>query len=103
MTDTQRNLFGAAPATKTKTKPLPKPLPLPAAPVTKLSPQAELQRARNLASVRNERTRMKIGELVMAEKPCAKCGGQRIGELVGVEPQGGLTFEWRCLECCTSP
>lgn len=101
MTDSQRNLFGAAPASKTKAKPL-KQAPLPAAPVSKLSPQDELRRARNLASVRNERARMKLGELVMAEKPCVKCGYQRIGELVGIEPQGGLTFEWRCLECCVS-
>lgn len=99
MTDSQRNLFGASPAAKAKAKPLPKQAPLPAAPVTKLSPQTELQRARNLASVRNARAKLKIGELRLSEDPCEKCGGKRIGELIGVEPQGGCTWEWRCLGC----
>lgn len=102
MTDSQRNLFGAAPASKAKAKPLPKQVPLPAAPVSKLSPKAELQRARNLASVRNERAKMKIGELRLSDTPCVKCGGERIGELVGVYPAGGQQWEWRCLECSVS-
>lgn len=103
MTDSQRNLFGATPAAKTKAKPLPKQVPLPAAPAIKLTPQLELQRARNLASVRNERARMRVGELRLSDEPCLKCGGQRIGEVVGIEPQGGITWEWRCTECSVSP
>lgn len=99
MTDSQRSFFGGnTKAPKAKAKALPKQVPLPAAPTPKLSPNAELLRARNLASVRNERAKMKIGELRLSEDRC-ECGGQRIGELVGVHLAGGQDWEWRCLEC----
>jgi len=101
----QHALFPHAPKQeqKRKAKTLPKQVQLPAAaPARKLSPHDELAQARNLASVRNARAKLKIGELVLSDDPCRDCGGKRIGEVIGVEPEGGLTIEWRCMQCSTS-
>lgn len=102
MSDPQQSMFGGGSAKKAKAKALSKSTPLPAAPAKKLSPNDELIRAKNLASVRKTRAAMKIGELMMSEDPCSDCGGERIGEVIGVEPQGGITMEWRCLKCSSS-
>lgn len=105
MTTAQRNLFGGTTEPKLKSKAQPKLQPQ-AAPAPQLPPNAELQRARNLASVRTERAKLKIGDIRLNDDPVflgaidpCECGAKRIGELVGIAIGGGQTWEWRCIEC----